>query len=98
MCVLGNENVESIKKYHIPFEQIEVETKLGKGSFGKVCLGRWNHAPVALKFCKGKEKLDDFLREANLAMYLIELRNLFQIQHEKFTLHILVNNNTFFVK
>jgi hypothetical protein len=33
-------------------------------------LGRWNGAPVALKFCKESEKLDDFLKEANLMTYI----------------------------
>jgi predicted Ser/Thr protein kinase len=68
--LLGNESVESLKKHQIPFEQIEVEKELGKGSYGKVCLGRWNDAPVALKFCKEKAGLDEFLREANLTMYV----------------------------
>jgi predicted Ser/Thr protein kinase len=68
--VLGNEKVESLKKHHIPFEEIEIEKELGKGSYGKVCLGRWNDAPVALKFCQKKEGLEDFLREANLTMYV----------------------------
>jgi predicted Ser/Thr protein kinase len=70
MCVLGSESVESLKKHHIPFEEIEIEKDLGKGSYGKVCLGRWNHAPVALKFCKEKQGLEEFLREANLTMYV----------------------------
>jgi len=70
VCVLGNEKVESLKKHHIPFEEIEIEKELGKGSYGKVCLGRWNDAPVALKFCQKKEGLEDFLREANLTMYV----------------------------
>jgi hypothetical protein len=60
---------DSTKKYQIPFEDIEIEKELGKGSYGRVCLGRWNDAPVALKFCKEKEKLDDFLKEATLMMY-----------------------------
>jgi serine/threonine protein kinase len=66
--------VTSIKKHQIPFENIEVEKELGKGSYGKVCLGRWNDTPVALKFCKEKEGLDDFLKEANLMMYRTQKR------------------------
>jgi predicted Ser/Thr protein kinase len=71
MCVLlGNENVERIKKHQIPFEQLEVEKELGKGAYGQVCLGLWNGAPVALKFCKEKAGLNEFLKEANLTMYV----------------------------
>jgi hypothetical protein len=62
-------NVELAKKHRIPFQDISVEKELGKGSYGKVCLGRWNGAPVALKFCKEKEDLEDFWKEANLMMY-----------------------------
>jgi serine/threonine protein kinase len=62
-------SIEPTKKYQIPFEDIEIEKELGKGSYGRVCLGRWNDTPVALKFCKEKEKLDEFLKEATLMMY-----------------------------
>jgi predicted Ser/Thr protein kinase len=68
--VLGNERVELMKEHHISFEDIEIEKELGKGSYGRVCSGKWNGAPVALKFCKEKEGLGDFLREANLTMYV----------------------------
>jgi hypothetical protein len=62
-------SIELTKKYQIPFEDIEIEKELGKGSYGRVCLGRWNDTPVALKFCKEKAALDDFLKEATLMMY-----------------------------
>jgi uncharacterized protein (DUF169 family) len=37
-----------------------------------VCLGKWNAAPVALKFCRQKEKIEDFMREIKLMMYVSE--------------------------
>jgi hypothetical protein len=62
------QSVELSARHHIPFEDIEVQKEIGKGSYGKVCLGRWNGAAVALKFCKEKEGLEDFWKEANLMM------------------------------
>jgi predicted Ser/Thr protein kinase len=75
-------SIEPTKKYQIPFEDIKIEKELGKGSYGRLCLGRWNDKPVALKFCKEKEKLDEFLKEATLMMYYsshsLNQRNSFQ--------------------
>jgi predicted Ser/Thr protein kinase len=72
-------NPEITKKHQISFVSIEFEKELGKGSYGKVMLGRWNGAPVALKFCKESEKLDDFLKEANLMTYIKKKISLFDI-------------------
>lgn len=69
-------SVEPTKKYQIRFEDIEIEKELGKGSYGRVCLGRWNDTPVALKFCKEKQALDDFLKEATLMMYAVTLHSI----------------------
>jgi serine/threonine protein kinase len=49
---------------------LTIENKIGTGGYGKVCLGKWNGAPVALKFCKKKEKIEDFMKEIRLMMYL----------------------------
>jgi hypothetical protein len=67
--LVSSSNVELAKKHQISFQDISVEKELGKGSYGRVYLGRWNGAPVALKFCKEKEGLEDFWKEANLMMY-----------------------------
>jgi len=64
----STQSVELSTKHHIPFEDIEVQKEIGKGSYGKVCLGRWSGTAVALKFCKEKEGLEDFWKEANLMM------------------------------
>jgi len=52
----------------ITFTELKVEKKIGTGSYGKVCLGQWNAAPVALKFCRKKGNLEDFMREIRLMM------------------------------
>jgi len=44
---------------------------LGEGGYGKVCVGKWRAAPVALKFCKNKGKLDEFINEIKLMLYAI---------------------------
>jgi hypothetical protein len=62
-------NSHPFSKRLISFDAIEIQKELGKGSYGRVCLGLWNGAPVALKFCKEKEGVDEFWKEANLMMY-----------------------------
>jgi hypothetical protein len=54
----------------IAFSELTFEKELGKGSYGKVYLGKWNAAPVALKFCKKKNRIEDFRREIKLMMYV----------------------------
>jgi predicted Ser/Thr protein kinase len=52
----------------IPFEELLIEKEIGRGHYGKVCLGKWKGHYVALKFCKEKGSLEEFLREANVMM------------------------------
>jgi serine/threonine protein kinase len=52
---------------------------LGEGSYGKVCLGKWRAAPVALKFCKNKGKLDEFINEMKLMLELPPHPNIVQL-------------------
>jgi hypothetical protein len=65
-----NQNRKLLQRSQISFNQIAVEKELGEGSYGKVFLGKWNSAPVALKFCKKKNKIEDFMREIKLMMYV----------------------------
>jgi predicted Ser/Thr protein kinase len=58
-----------VNKNVIRYEDIEVGNELGKGSYGRVCLGQWRGATVALKFCKEKGGLNEFWREASLMRY-----------------------------
>jgi serine/threonine protein kinase len=60
-----------LSRSQISFNELIVEKEIGEGSYGKVCLGRWNDAPVALKFCNKKTNLDDFLSEIKIMMYVI---------------------------
>jgi LPXTG-motif cell wall-anchored protein len=60
----------SLQKSEISYNDLTIENKIGTGSYGKVCLGKWNAAPVALKFCKKKGNLEDFMREIQLMMYV----------------------------
>lgn len=64
----GQETV--LKHSQIAFNELVIEKDIGTGSYGKVCLGRWNHAPVALKFCRKKENIDDLAREVSIMMYV----------------------------
>jgi predicted Ser/Thr protein kinase len=50
--------------------ELVIEKEIGEGSYGRVCLGKWNAAPVALKFCRKKGKLDEFMHEVRLMMYV----------------------------
>jgi len=57
----------------IAFNEIVVEKKIGEGSYGKVCLGKWNKAPVALKYCRRKGNIDEFMKEIRLMLYVISI-------------------------
>jgi predicted Ser/Thr protein kinase len=59
------------KQIQISFNELIVGKEIGEGSYGQVCLGRWNDAPVALKFCRNKSKIDDFLSEIRIMMYVV---------------------------
>jgi predicted Ser/Thr protein kinase len=69
----------TLKHSHISFNEIVIEKKLGSGSYGKVCLGKWNAAPVALKFCKKKGKVEDFMKEIELMIELPPHPNVVQL-------------------
>jgi serine/threonine protein kinase len=58
-----------LRHSQIPYSELTVEKEIGAGSYGRVCLGRWNHGPVALKFCKKKDSIEDFVREVRVMMY-----------------------------
>jgi serine/threonine protein kinase len=57
-----------LRRSQITFSELKIEKELGEGSYGKVCLGKWISAPVALKFCKKKGKMEDFMNEIRLMM------------------------------
>jgi predicted Ser/Thr protein kinase len=61
---------QSGSKYsQISFKELVVGEKLGRGSYGKVYLGKWNTASVALKFCRKNEStMEVFIRETQLMM------------------------------
>jgi serine/threonine protein kinase len=60
----------------IPFKELILEKEIGEGSFGKVFLGKWNNISIALKFCRRKRKVEEFMKEVNLMMYIKD--NMFQ--------------------
>jgi predicted Ser/Thr protein kinase len=62
----------SLPKSQIGYNELNVEKKIGKGSYGKVCVGNWNGTRVAIKFCRNKTKLDEFMHEVRLIMYMCE--------------------------
>ena len=69
------------KEWEIGFNELKIEEKIGKGSFGvvyKVSLkrkrlngkGKWRNTPVAIKMCQSivPEQIDEFIREAQLTV------------------------------
>jgi len=64
---------------HIPFGEIVIERELGEGSSGRVFLGRWKHARVALKFCRKKKKVDNFVQEIQIFVELPPHPNVVQL-------------------
>jgi hypothetical protein len=50
-------------------------------------LGLWNGAPVALKFCREREKIDDFWKEITLLMYRSIIEKIHSLKETKVTKH-----------
>jgi len=76
------ENVAQISllnRSQVAFTELKVERKIGMGSYGKVCLGKWNAAPVALRFCRKKGNVEDFMREMQLMIELPPHPNVVQL-------------------
>jgi serine/threonine protein kinase len=54
----------------VSFKELVVEKEIGEGSYGRICLGKWNNSVVALKFCRNKGTLDSFLDEIKVMLEL----------------------------
>jgi serine/threonine protein kinase len=68
-----------VRPSQISINEITVERELGEGSYGKVCFGRWGDAPVALKFCKEIENLNNFINEIKIMVELPPHPNVVQL-------------------
>jgi predicted Ser/Thr protein kinase len=56
------------KSSQIAFNELVVEKEIGEGSYGKVFVGKWNDALVALKFCRKNASIEDFVSEIKVMM------------------------------
>jgi len=80
LLISTTSSISTATKYsQVPFKELIVEKEIGEGGYGKVCLGKWNAAPVALKFCKKKGKLDEFMKEVKLMIELPSHPNVVQM-------------------
>jgi predicted Ser/Thr protein kinase len=70
MCLFGVETQSTKSQSQILFNELVVEKEIGEGSYGKVFLGKWNDAPVALKFCRNNVKIEEFIFEVKVMMYV----------------------------
>jgi serine/threonine protein kinase len=69
----------SIRHSQIHFNEIVIEKEIGEGSYGKVFCGKWNDAPVALKFCRNKGTLINFVSEIKVMLELPPHPNIVQL-------------------
>jgi len=67
------------KSCQIAYNELVIEKDIGEGSYGKVCLASWNRAPVALKFCRTKESVDDLIGEIRIMIDLPPHPNVVQM-------------------
>jgi serine/threonine protein kinase len=72
-------SVVTARKSRIHFQELVVEREIGVGSYGKVWLGKWNHAPVALKFCKERNGINDIFSEIKVLLELPPHPNVVQM-------------------
>jgi len=66
----ATETLKSLTPGQIPSNELQIGGDIGQGTYGRVCVGKWNKYPVALKFCQNRGKMDEFMREANLMISL----------------------------
>jgi len=69
----------AMSRLQIPYKDLIIEKDIGEGGYGKVQLGRWNSAPVALKFCRTKTNTEEFMREVKLMVKLPPHPNVVQM-------------------
>lgn len=53
----------------IPWASLVFKQEIGMGGFGKVFIGEWQRTKIAIKVST-VASADDFLKEANLSVYL----------------------------
>jgi predicted Ser/Thr protein kinase len=71
--------VNILPKSQISYSDLLLEKSLGKGAFGEVFFGHWKGIPVAMKVCKSKSKLEEFLHEMKLITKLPPHPNVVQV-------------------
>jgi predicted Ser/Thr protein kinase len=74
-----NSSVDVKDRLRVPWNEIKIVRDIGKGSYGKVCLGKWRHTDVAVKFCNDIGNVEDFLREAELMINIPPHPNIVQV-------------------
>jgi len=74
-----NSTVNILPKSQISYSDLLFDKSLGKGAFGKVFFGHWKGIPVAMKVCKSKSKLEEFLYEMKLITKLPPHPNVVQV-------------------
>jgi len=70
---------DTVIRSQISFNELVIEKEIAEGSYGKICLGRWNDAPVALKFCRKKASVEDFVSEIKIMVELPPHPNVVQL-------------------
>jgi predicted Ser/Thr protein kinase len=71
-------STEIEKRMHIPYSSLAFVKELGAGSYGKVYLGEWRGAEVAIKVNNAISDTDGFLAEAKLTLGMSPHPNLVQ--------------------
>jgi predicted Ser/Thr protein kinase len=74
-----NSTVNILSKSQVSYSDLLFDKSLGKGAFGEVFFGYWRDIPVAMKVCKSKSKLEEFLHEMKLITKLPPHPNVVQV-------------------
>jgi predicted Ser/Thr protein kinase len=74
-----NSTVNIFSRSQVSYSDLLFGKSLGKGAFGEVFFGHWKGIPVAMKVCKSKSKLEEFLHEMKLITKLPPHPNVVQV-------------------
>jgi hypothetical protein len=62
--------LKGVPPCEISINELVIGKEIGRGNYGRVCVGKWKKYRVALKFCQNKGMMDEFMKETNLLISL----------------------------
>jgi predicted Ser/Thr protein kinase len=69
LAIQQNNITTDVTRFRISINHLKIGREIGRGKYGRVCSGVWGNINVALKFCKERDNIEDFIKEVKIVMY-----------------------------